>query len=182
MLLDVLLFVSRWSRGSLSIPSACCGLLWPKFVSHYVMRESRGIILGMPVESKSNYCLETMPLRKSRLCSPLSSSRLVMMILMQSLTKAVHEKSICIQKLLSLLSLTLSSSSSPSSESSLSSMSSLLHPSRPCFTHPVDSRFYFLLNPICPTSSQSLVRIVYLSFFVLLGHVSVAQTGRRSKE
>ena len=57
MLLDVLLFVSRWSRGSLSVPSACCGLSWPKLVSHYVMRESRGIILGMPVESESNYVL-----------------------------------------------------------------------------------------------------------------------------
>ena len=46
----------------------------------------------MAVESKSNDCLETMSLRKSRLCSPLSSSRLVMMILMQSRTKTVHEK------------------------------------------------------------------------------------------
>ena len=59
MLLDVLLFVSRWSCGSLSVPAAYCGLSWPKLVSHHVMRESRGIIWGMPVQSKSNYGLET---------------------------------------------------------------------------------------------------------------------------
>ena len=117
----------------------------------------------MAVESKSNDCLETMSLRESRLCSPLSSSRLVMMILMQSRTKTVHEKSICIQKLLSLFSLMLSSFTTPSSESSLSYMSSLLHPSRLCFTDPVDLRFYFFLNPISSTSAQSLIQIVDLS-------------------
>ena len=124
----------------------------------------------MAVESKSNDCLETMSLRKSRLGSPLSSSRLVMLILMQSRTKTVHEKSICIQKLLSLFSLMLSSFTTPSSESSLSYMSSLLHPSRLCFTDPVDLRFYFFLNPISSTSAQSLIQIVDLScFFIISG-------------
>ena len=101
---------------------------------------------------------------------------------MQSRTKTVHEKSICIQKLLSLFSLALSSFSSPSSESSLSCMSSLLHPSRLCFTDAVDLRFYFFLSPISSTSALPLVQIVDLSFLKNIFQVSVAHTGRRITE